>query len=235
MSWVSSVHYYRGINTEVSGRLGGDHCAEMVTWQTDFADIVACQRAGNWAAAGRTLAYGALRLRGAGAEVVAICANTMHLVADQVAAAAAPAELVDLVAAATEALVECSITTVGLLGTAYTMESATLFPPRLRTAGIEMIVPDALARGEIQRATFGDLTRGTVSDETRATFHAAIEGLVERGAEAILLACTEHALAVDAESWSLPVLDTTQIHIDAIVDAALAPADGVSDGSIGQS
>ena len=225
LSWVSAEHYHRLINEAVQARLGGNHCARLVTWSEDFEMIATMQREGRWHESGGVLARGARVLVAAGADVVAIGANTMHLVADQVAAAAAPVPLLHIVDVVRAAAVESGVTCVGLLGTAYTMESTTLYPPRLAQAGIEVIVPDDEQRAEIQRITYDELTRGIVSDQARSMFRAIAAELVARGADAIVLGCTEHGLLLRARDLDVAVLDSTILHADALVRFALDDAD----------
>jgi aspartate racemase len=219
---VSTSHYYRLINADVAQRLGGDHCARMIMWQQDFALVTELQRAGRWHEAGELLAEGARTLRDGGADVIGIGANTMHLVADQVAAAAAPAKLVHIVDVVRDECRRHGVGKLGLLGTAYTMESPELYPPTLRVAGIEVLVPDADQRGTVQRHTFEELIRDVVTDECRADFRAIAESLVARGADAVVLACTEHGMVLHDGEITVPVLDSTVLHARAIVDAAVA-------------
>lgn len=220
LSWVSTEHYYRLINEDVAARLGAQHCARLVLWQTDFAEIVVLQEEGRWDEAGEILAAGAASLRAAGAEVIGIGANTMHLVADQVRAAAAPARLVHIAEAVRDACAAASITRIGLFGTAYTMASPDLYPPILAAAGIGTLVPDASAQDEIQRITYEELIRDVVTDDARAFFRATAGHLLARGADAIVLACTEHGLVLGPEDLEVPVFDTAVLHARALVDAA---------------
>jgi aspartate racemase len=221
MSWVSTAHYYEGVNAGIADALGGDHCAPLVLWQTDFARITELQRAGDWQACGAILSVGAKALVAAGAQIVAICANTMHLVAAQVSAAAEPARLVSIVDAVSDECVRRGAITVGLLGTAYTMESTELFPLPLAAAGITVLVPDSDDRAAIQRHTFEELIHNVVTDEARRTFTAAAEAMVLRGADLIVLACTEHGMVLADGDVSVPVVDSTALHVRALIHAAL--------------
>jgi aspartate racemase len=221
MSWVSTAHYYEALNSAVAARLGGDHSARLVLWQTDFDTITSLQRAGRWDEAGAVLAEGAKALVGAGAEMVAICANTMHLVAPQVVAAASPVPLIHIVEAVRDECQRRGITKLGLLGTAYTMESPDLFPSILTPAGIEMLIPETQDRAEIQRHTFDELIQNRVTEEAKARFTSASKDMINRGAQAIVLACTEHAMVMSDGDVSVPVLDSTAIHVEAILAAAL--------------
>ena len=222
MSWVSTEHYYRSINLDVATRLGGDHCARLVLWQHDFAEITALQRAGEWDRAGAVLADGGRALVAAGAEVIGIAANTMHLVAHPIQAAVEPARLVHVVEVVRDECVARGITRLGLFGTAYTMESPELYPPTLAAAGVEVIVPDADDRAEIQRITFEELIRDEITDAARVTFQTIASRLLDKGADAVVLACTEHGmLLTDGDLGTAAVLDSTVLHARALVDAAL--------------
>lgn len=219
MSWVSTAHYYELINRQVAERLGGDHCAPMVVWQTDFDEITGHQRAGDWDRAGQVLAVGAASLVGAGARVVGICANTMHLVAPAVQAALGDVPLVHIVDVVRDECRARGVSTLGLVGTAYTMESPELFPPRMAAAGIDVIVPAAADRAEVQRITFDELIHDRVTDESRATFRRIADQLINNGADAVVLACTEHG-AMWTPDWP-PTMDSTVLHAAALVHAAL--------------
>lgn len=221
LSWVSAEHYHHLINDAVQSKLGANHCARLVLWSEDFEVVAAMQREGRWHDSGEVLARGARALVAAGAEVVAIGANTMHLVAEQVAAAAAPVPLLHIVDVVRDAALVAGARRVGLLGTAYTMESATLYPPTLAAAGIEVLVPDEARRSDIQRITYDELTRNVVSEHARATFRSAAADLVGRGADAIVLACTEHGLVLRDGDLPVPVLDSTILHAAALVRFAL--------------
>lgn len=221
MSWVSTAHYYELINRDVAARFGGDHCAPMVVWQTDFDAITAHQRAGEWDRAGALLAHGAAALVAAGAEVVGIGANTMHLVADAVSDALGGAELVHIVDVVRDECLARGVTTLGLLGTAYTMESTELYPPRLAAAGIDVVVPDVDDRAVVQRITFDELIHDVVDDSSVAEFRRIGAELVGSGAQAVVLACTEHGAVLHDGDLDVPVLDSTVLHARALVDAAV--------------
>ncbi len=220
MSWVSTEHYYRLINADVGARLGPEHCARLTMWQSDFAVIAELQRAGRWDDAGEILADGATALVAAGAALVAICANTMHLCTPQIARAIGPVPLVDIVDVVRDRCLELGISRVGLFGTSYTMESPQLYPVPLAAAGIDVIVPDATERAEIQRITFDELIADVIAEQSRSTFHDIAGSRIERGAQGIVLACTEHGLLLADGDVSAPVLDSTILHARRIVDLA---------------
>lgn len=220
MSWVSTAHYYELINSDVADRHGGEHCAPLVLWQTDFARITELQRAGDWGRAGELLCEGAAALVAGGAEVIGICANTMHLVADAVVTAIGDATLVHIVDTVAAESTARGIGTLGLLGTAYTMESTQLYPPRLAAAGIDVIAPPSLDRDEIQRITFDELVRDVVTQASIDRFRQIALDLIAAGADGIVLACTEHSALLQDGNVSVPVLDSTHLHARALVDAA---------------
>ena len=222
MSWVSTAHYYELINRQVAAALGEGHCAQLVLWQSDFAELTARQRAGQWDEAGQVLAQGTRALVAGGAEVLAICANTMHLVADAVIDAAGGASLVHIVDVVRDACVAVGASRVALLGTQYTMESPDLFPPRLNQAGIEMLVPTYDERVAIHRHTYEELTRGVVTDDARVTFGSASARLSDQAADAVVLASTEHGMLLADGDLAVPVLDSTLLHVRALVAASLS-------------
>ena len=158
----------------------------------------------------------------AGAELIAICANTMHLVAGDVAAAAGTVPLVSIVDTVRDACVASGVRRLGLLGTAYTMESPDLYPLPLARKGIEVLVPEANDRATINRHTFDELIRDIVTDDARRAFREACERLVDRGADAIALACTEHGMVLRDGDVSVSILDSTELHVRALVDRSLA-------------
>lgn len=221
MSWVSTAHYYDLINRDVAERFGGDHCAPMVIWQTDFDRITAHQRAGEWDRAGELLADGAEALVRAGAEVVGICANTMHLVSDAVVSALRDVPLIHIVDVVRDACTDRGVTALGLLGTAYTMESLDLYPPRLATAGIDVVLPEAADRDLVQRITFEELVHDVVTEASMAEFRRIGAGLVGAGAQAVVLACTEHGAMLRDDDLDVPVLDSTVLHAEALVEVAI--------------
>lgn len=219
MSWESTAEYYRLLNTFVRERLGGLHSADLVLVSVDFAEVEQMQAEGRWDEAGAMLAAAAVRLEAAGAEAVVLCTNTMHKVADTIEAAVGVPflHLGDTTAAAAR---ERGLGTVGLLGTAFTMEQA-FYSNRLAAHGLEVVVPDEADRGVVHRVIYDELCRGVVSEESRAAYVAIIERLVARGCEGIVLGCTEIELLVGQEHSAVPVLPTTRLHAEAAVAFAL--------------
>ena len=219
MSWESSAEYYRLLNVLVRDRLGGLHSADCLMYSVDFASIAAMQRESRWAEAGEVLAAGAKALEAGGAEMVLLCANTMHVVADQVQGAVS-IPLLNLIDVTATAIDRAGLTNVGLLATAFTMEGG-LYVEGLASRGIDVQVPDAADRQLVHRVIYEELCVGVVSEESRAAYRAVIDRLVGRGAQGIILGCTEIELLIGAGDSPVPVFPTTRLHAEAAVDAAL--------------
>lgn len=219
MSWESTAEYFRLLNVGVRERRGGLHSAELRIATVDFAPIEALQETGDWVAAGTELAQRAGQLEAAGATCVPIATNTMHKVYDQVAAAVTipVLHLGDITA---EAIVAQGLHRVGLLATRYTMEQD-FYLDRLASHGIETIVPSEADRAEVQRIIYDELCVGIVSDASRSRLLAIAESLIERGAEGIVLGCTELELSVRPEHLQRPIFATTTLHCQAALDRAL--------------
>ncbi len=220
MSWESSAEYYRLLNEETRSRLGGHHCAPSMLLTVDFAEIEAMQRAGAWDAAGDRLAQAAATLEKAGAEVIVLCTNTMHLVADRITAAIG-VPFLHIVDVTADRITAAGHTTVGLLATRYTMEHP-FYRDRMRGHGIEVIVPDEPDRTLVHDVIYQELTRNRVEPASRLAYRKVMSRLAERGAQALILGCTEITLLVDESDSPVPVFDSTRIHVQAAVDLALA-------------
>ncbi|MEU6820682.1 aspartate/glutamate racemase family protein [Streptomyces atriruber] len=222
MSWESSAEYYRLLNERVRERLGGLHSARCVLYSVDFAEIEQLQVNGEWERAGDVLAAAAKGVEAAGADLVLICTNTMHKVADQVQAALS-VPLLHLADATAEAVRAAGVTRVGLLGTAFTMEQE-FYRERLAGHGqLEVLVPDQAGRDVVHRVIYEELCLGIVREESRAAYQEVIGGLVDAGAEGVILGCTEIELLIGQADSPVPVFPTTRLHAEAAVDAALAP------------
>jgi aspartate racemase len=220
MSWESSAEYYRLINEEVKRRLGGLHSARTLMLSVDFAEIEELQRAGAWEEASKRLIDAGRRLERGGADFVLLCTNTMHRVADELEQALA-IPLVHIADATAEAIEAAEIATVGLLGTRYTMEQ-NFYRGRLADRhGLNVIVPDEPGRTLVHDVIYDELVLGRVEGPSRAAFAEIIGGLVEQGAEAIVLGCTEIGLLVGEADAPVPLFDTTRIHAERAVELAL--------------
>ena len=221
MSWESTLPYYRHINEAVRERLGGLHSARLVLYSLDFHEIEALQRQGDWAAAGTLLADAARRLESAGADFLLLCTNTMHKVADAIEAASALPllHIADPTAAAIQA---AGLQRVGLLGTRFTMEQP-FYRERLEDRhGIQVLVPDEPDRAEVHRVIYEELCRGVVSEASRQAYRQVITRLVARGAQAVILGCTEIGLLVRADDAEVPLFDTCVLHAQAAAERALS-------------
>jgi aspartate racemase len=220
MSWESSASYYAEVNRLVAQRLGGLHSARLVLMSVDFAQIEALQRAEDWDAAGSILADAASNLEAAGADLLVLCTNTMHQVADAITAATRVPflHIADPTAAR---IVADGHHRVGLLGTRFTMERG-FYRDRLTDRfDLEVVVPGPDDRAEVDRIIFDELVLGRIDPDSRGRYLDVIDRLVADGAQAIILGCTEIGLLVDASHTDVPLYDTTQLHALAAVDAAL--------------
>jgi aspartate racemase len=221
MSWESSAEYYRLVNEATRDRLGGLHSADCLLRSVDFTDVEALQRAGRWDEAGALLAAEAAALVAAGAELLVLCTNTMHKVADAIAAAV-DVPFVHIADTTAEAVKAAGLGTVGLLATAYTMEQD-FYVGRLRDAhGLDVLVPGEADRRLVHDVIYGELCVGVVDDGSREQYRRIMAELAGRGAQGILLGCTEIDLLVGADDAPVPVFDTTRLHAERAVALALA-------------
>jgi aspartate racemase len=223
MSWESTAVYYRLINQQVREKLGGLHSAEILLHSVDFERVVLLQRAGRWDLAAELLGNAAAGLATAGADCVLICTNTMHLVADKVAAMAG-VPLLNIIDETGHALNAAGLRRPLLLATRYTMEHG-FYSDRMRqSAGIEVLVPNEADRACAHAIIFDELCRGIVRDDSRARMHRIIDSGIAAGADSVILGCTEICLLLDPHGLACPGVDSTAIHADAAVAFAL---DGV--------
>ncbi|MBT8197465.1 MAG: aspartate/glutamate racemase family protein [Acidimicrobiia bacterium] len=220
MSWESSAEYYRLINQGVARELGGHSSARLVMVSVDFAEIESLQVAGDWDTAAAMLADAARSLEAAGAGCVVIGTNTMHLVADQVQAAVA-IPLLHIADATAAAIERDGRGVIGLLGTRFTMEMDFYRGRLANKHGLNVIVPDEPDRTTVHDVIYDELVLGEVKDTSRQEYLAVIDRLVARGAEGVILGCTEIGLLVDASVTDVPLYDTTRIHAEAAVTWAL--------------
>ncbi len=221
MSWESTAEYYRFVNEAVRDRMGGLHSADCLVRSVDFAGVEQLQRGSRWDEAGTLLAGEAHALEAAGAGLIVLCTNTMHKVADAIVAAI-DVPFVHIADATAAAVLASGASRVGLLATAYTMEQD-FYVGRLRDRhGLEVLVPDAGDRRIVHDVIYEELCVGTVNDGSRDEYRRIMSGLAERGAEAILLGCTEIDLLVGQDDATVPVFDTTRLHAERAVELALA-------------
>jgi aspartate racemase len=220
MSWESTVPYYQVINRVIGRRLGGLHSAKVALYSVDFDEIEILQREGRWEESGAILADAARAVRLAGADFIVLCTNTMHKVAPQIEAA------VDVpllhIADATAARVKAAgLTRVGLLGTRFTMEED-FYRGRLESRhGLSVLTPPEDQRALVHGVIYGELCLGHVRGESRQAFRQIVEALAARGAQGVILGCTEIGLLLRPEDAPIPLFDTTSIHAEAAADYAL--------------
>jgi aspartate racemase len=218
MSWESTAHYYAILNRKTARRLGGLHSAEVIVHSLDFAPIEALQRAGDWDAAGSRLAAIAQSLQAQGCAVLGLCTNTMHICYPRIIRDLR-VPLVHIAHPTADALLADGITRVGLLGTRFTMEKD-FYVDALRERGLDVLVPD-VGITNLDGIIYEELCRGIVTDASRQIYVEAIQRLAARGAEAVILGCTEIGMLIDDSVSPLPTYDTTELHAKALLDLAL--------------
>ncbi len=207
----------------VQERLGGLHSARIVLTSVDFADIEALQASGQWEEAGQLLATAAQGLEAAGAQLLLICTNTMHKVADQVQAAV-KIPLLHLGDVTAQAVTRAGLVRVGLLGTAFTMEQA-FYRDRLSSHGLRILVPPPQDRNDVHRILYEELCLGVVREESRQIYQDTITRLVDAGAQGVVLGCTEIELLISQADSLIPIFPTTRLHVEAAINASLATGD----------
>lgn len=218
MSWESTSHYYAVLNRETAARKGGLHSAPILMHSLDFAAIEALQSASRWPEAGEQLALSAKALETAGADFMVLATNTMHIVAPAIEDAIS-IPFLHIADPTADALLADGVKTVGLLGTRFTMEMD-FYKDRLRARGLDPIIPE-VDRTNLNGIIYEELCRGIIRDQSRAIYVEAIERLAARGAQAVILGCTEIGLLISDNDSPLPVYDTTALHAVAAVEMAL--------------
>jgi aspartate racemase len=219
MSWESTAHYYAILNRETARRLGGLHSASVIVHSVDFAPIAEMQTADQWDAAGEILAGIAENLERQGCGVIGLATNTMHIVAPAITTRLS-VPFVHIAQPTADALIADGIQTVGLLGTRFTMEKR-FYIEGLEARGLNVLVPD-VGITNLNGIIYEELCLGIVRDQSRQTYVEAIARLAARGAEAVILGCTEIGMLIDDSVSPIPTYDTTELHAKALVDAALA-------------
>jgi aspartate racemase len=216
MSWTSTAEYYRLLNHGMAERLGGLHSARLLLHSVDFEPVAAMQHDGDWDGTATVLTEAAQGLERAGAEGLLVATNTMHKVAEEIQAAIG-IPLLHIADATATRLLEDGRRKVGLLATAFTMEQD-FYTGRLRAHGLDVLVPEETERAEVHRIIYDELCLDVVREESRARYRQVMAHLAERGAEAIILGCTEITLLVDEHDSPVPLYDTTTIHAQAAVN-----------------
>lgn len=219
MSWESTVTYYQELNRGVRQRLGGLHSAPCLLSSVDFAEVEQMQEHGAWNEAGKYLAQHARQLELGGAECVVLCTNTMHRVYDDIREAVS-IPVLHIADGTADPLDRAGYRTVGLLGTRYTMEQD-FYRSRLTERGFNVVVPDEEQRELVHEIIYTELCLGKVFDHSREAYLEVVASLARRGAEAVILGCTEIGLLLNEANCPLPVFDTTLLHVEAALDWAL--------------
>ncbi len=220
MSWESTVTYYQIINETVKEELGGLHSAKILLYSVDFAEIEAHQASGAWDKSAEALGNAAKRLEKAGADYLVICTNTMHKVAPQIQSQIS-IPLIHIADATADALEDAGVKTVALLGTKYTM-TQDFYKDKLTDRGIQVLVPDGPDIETVNRVIYDELCRGIISPASRASYVEIIGKLKDKGAQGVILGCTEIGLLIRPEDSPLPVFDTTVIHAKKAAHMAIA-------------
>lgn len=219
MSWESTQTYYRLINQKVRDELGGLHSAKLVLYSVDFSDIEALQHQGDWQGAAEILGSAGRAVESAGAEFLILCTNTMHKVAPVIEQAVS-IPFLHIADATARVLKDDGITCVGLLGTRFTMEQA-FYRDRLQDYGIRVVVPDEPQRAHIHSVIYTELCRGVVKPESKTAFLDVVAALADRGAQGVILGCTEIGLLIRGSDTEVQLYDTTEIHAEQAVELAL--------------
>ncbi|MGE7674375.1 aspartate/glutamate racemase family protein [Lysinibacillus sp. NPDC094403] len=223
MSWESSAEYYRLMNEEVKQQLGGLHSAKCILYSVDFQEIEHYQAEGEWSKAGQVLADAAQSLESAGAEFIVICTNTMHKVID-IIMEKITIPILHIADATANQIEKASLQKVALLGTKYTMEQD-FYRARVEEFGIEVLVPLADERAEVNRIIYEELCLGKIEQASKDYYLQVIGNLVQSGAQGIILGCTEIGLLIKQEDVNVPVFDTTVLHAQAAVNMAIHKGD----------
>lgn len=220
VSWQATIEYYRIINETVTTRLGGHHCARIVMACADFEDLSGPARADDWDGVADVLTTQVRKLEKAGADFFIICANTLHKVSDKILAQV-EIPMLHIVEATAESINKQGLKKVSLLGTRFTMEDG-FYQRVMDKHGIEILVPEKTDRDLIHDSIFDELSLGVFSEKTKKEYLRIIDSAIERGAEGVILGCTEIPLLIHQKDVSVPVLDTTRIHAEAAANSALA-------------
>ncbi|MDF2157083.1 aspartate/glutamate racemase family protein [Algoriphagus sp. CAU 1675] len=217
MSWESSAVYYKLINQRVHELLGGFHSCQCIMYSVDFAEIEKLQREDKWAELDTLMADAAKRLENAGADLLVLCTNTMHLCSEAIQKAIS-IPFLHIAEAAGEEIVKGNLRKVGLLGTKFTMEKDFYKEVLTGKFGIEVIIPNEQEREEVHRIIYDELVHGQIKGESRERYQAIIHNLEKNGAEGVILGCTEIPLLISSSDVNIPVFDTTRLHAEKAVE-----------------
>jgi len=219
MSWKSSLEYYRLLNEMVKKKLGGLHSAECLMHSVDFGPIAKLQHEGNWDELSRIMVENGQKLEKGGADFILICTNTMHKMADQVAAGVS-IPLVHIADTTAEEIKRLGLKTVALLGTRFTMEQDFYKGRLAEKHGLKVLTPDEEGMNLVHQIIYKELCLGTILEDSKKVYVDIINKLMDQGAEGVILGCTEIPLLIKQEDVSIPILDTTLLHAQAAADFA---------------
>jgi aspartate racemase len=219
ISWISTAEYYKLINEGINAQLGGLNFAQCIIYSFNYADIKKNNDTNNWASTSKMLTEACLNLKQSGAEAIVLCANTMHLVADEVQQIV-QLPLIHIATVTAADIKKQGLKKVGLLGTKFTME-LDFFTDKLKDQYIEAIIPDADDREFIHQTIGDELGKGIFKPETKARYLNIINQLAARGAEGVILGCTEIPLLIKSTDTDIPLFDTILIHVNAAIEFAL--------------
>jgi aspartate racemase len=220
MSWESSAVYYKIINQKIKEKLGGVHSCQCLMYSVDFGEIAALQHQGDWAKLSEIMIDAAQRLERGGADLIVLCTNTMHKLADDIEAHVS-IPLVHIADVTAEAIKEKGMKKIGLLGTKFTMEHDFLKGRLLEKHSVESIIPNEVQRDIIHKIIYEELVLGIVTNESRLAYLTIINDLIAQGAEGIILGCTEIGLLITNEFTDAILFDTTEIHAVKAVEMAI--------------
>lgn len=219
MSWESTLDYYRTINEGIKDKLGGLHSAKIAMCSVDFEPIEKLQHAGDWEGTAKILVEAAKNIQAAGADFLLICTNTMHKIAPEIEAAI-EIPLLHIADATAEVLVSEGISTIGLLGTAFTMEQGFYKERLANDYGLQVLIPDDEDREIVHKVIYQELCLGNIDSDSRTEYLRIIDDLAAKGAEAVILGCTEIGMLVNQTDTKVRLLDTTAIHAEKAVEHA---------------
>ena len=220
MSWESSAVYYKIVNQEIKKRLGGVHSCQCLMYSVDFGEIAALQHSGEWDELAGIMVDAAQRLERGGADFIVLCTNTMHKLSKQIENSV-QIPLIHIADVVAEAIKERHLYKVGLLGTKFTMEQEFMKDRLIEKHGIDTIIPNEEQRNFIHQIIYGELVKGIFKEESREVFLQIVNDLMSRGAEGIILGCTEIGLLISKENTNHTLFDTTEIHALKAVELAL--------------
>ncbi len=221
MSWESTVEYYRIINEIVKDKLGGLHSAKILLYSVDFEEIAELQHEGRWKELAGIMAEIAKKLEGVGADLLLICTNTMHKMADDVQRQIG-IPLLNIIDVTAERIKKLGLRKVGLLGTKFTMEDGFYKDRLAKKHGIEVIIPEEEERQVVHNIIYEELCLGVIKRSSKEEVRRIVGNLISKGAEGIVLGCTELPLLIKQEDCDVPLLDTTRIHAEAAVEYAVS-------------